>query len=106
MGHFYMSNRARGQRGEREACQVLNDEFGTAVKRNLGQEREGGTDIHLGPFAIEVKRRRKIAGVYDWLDQAAQAESKYPVAMVRADDKPWVVVMDFTTFARLARGEL
>lgn len=97
------SQRRKGADGEREACKALNDEFGTDVGRNLSQTREGGTDIHLGPFQIEVKRRARISGLYEWLGQAG---GELPTLMLRADGKGWLVVMEFDKWARLARGEL
>jgi hypothetical protein len=97
------SQRRKGAAGENEACKFLADEFGVVVKRNLDQTRDGGTDIHIGPFRIEVKRRARIAGLYEWL---AQADGELPALMLRADGKGWLVVMDFEKWARLARGEM
>lgn len=103
-------NRQRGQEGEREACALLSAEFGQVVKRNLGQERDSGTDIHVGPFAIEVKRRKAIAGLYEWLQQAQEAATSKGLqmgcVMLRADGKPFLVIQPFEDWARLARGEL
>lgn len=97
------SQRRKGADGEREACSLLNSEFGTNAARNLDQTREGGTDIHLGPFQIEVKRRKRIGNLYEWL---GQAKGELPTLMLRADGKGWLVVMEFDKWARLARGEL
>lgn len=103
-------NRERGQETEREACALLSAEFGQVVKRNLGQERDSGTDIHVGPFAIEVKRRKAIAGLYEWLQQAQEAARSQGLqmgcVMARADGKPFLVIQPFEDWARLARGEL
>lgn len=97
------SQRRKGAEGEREACKALADEFGVDVSRNLSQTRDGGTDIHLGPFQIEVKRRKRVGNLYEWL---GQAQGELPALMLRADGKGWLVVMDFEHWARLARGEL
>lgn len=97
------AQRVKGAAGEREACAAINDEFGTSVSRNLSQTRDGGTDIHVGPFQIEVKRRKKIGGVYEWLSQAG---GEIPALMMRADGKGWLVVMEFKHWARIARGEM
>lgn len=99
------SQRDKGAGGEREACGVLNAEFGTSVTRNLSQVRDSGTDIHLGPFAVEVKRRKRIGNIYEWVEQAKAAD-KRPVVMCRADGKEWLVVLPFAEWARIARGEL
>ena len=97
------SQRRKGAGGEREVCALLNSEFGTNAARNLDQARDGGTDIHLGPFQIEVKRRKRVGNLYEWL---GQAKGELPTLMLRADGKRWLVVMDFEHWARLARGEL
>lgn len=103
-------NRQRGQEGEREVCALLADAIGQTVTRRLGQERDSGTDIHLGPFAIEVKRRKAIAGLYEWLGQAQEAATasglKYGCVVLRADGKPFLVVHSFDDWITLARGEL
>ena len=72
----------------------------------MGQARDSGTDIHIGPFAIEVKRRKRIANLYEWLEQAKLPGKPLPAAMIRADGKKWLVVMELEDWARLARGEL
>lgn len=103
------NNRRRGQSGERELCMLLRAEFGIATKRNLGQERDSGTDVHIGPFRIEVKRRKRIAGLYEWLGQAIEVAAEvgeYPALAVRADGQQWLVVMTFEDWATLAREEI
>ena len=93
-------NRQRGQEGEREVVQLIRDDFGIPHKgRNLDQARDGGADVPLGPWQIEVKRRRKIANLYEWLDEA-------DLAAIRADGKGWLVVMPWALFAKLAREEV
>jgi len=97
------AQRRKGADGEREVCKLLHEEFGVYVVRNLDQTRDGGTDIHLGPFQIEVKRRKRVGSLYEWL---GQAKGELPTLMLRGDGKRWLVVMDFEHWARLARGEL
>lgn len=99
------SQRDKGAGGEREACALLNAEFGASVNRKLSQSRDSGNDIDLGPFGIEVKRRKRIGNVYEWVEQAKEA-SQRPVVLCRADAKDWLVVLPFAEWARLARGEL
>jgi len=105
-------NRQRGQEGEREVCALLSDAFGVKVKRALGQERDSGTDIlSLPPFRIEVKRRKRIAGLYEWLAQAGpewpfRVPGPVPALMLRGDDKTWLVVMHFTDWVQIAREEI
>jgi Holliday junction resolvase len=95
--------RRKGAVGEREIAGVLSDVFGRPIKRLLGQARDSGHDITLPPFAIEVKRRARIHGIYDWI---AQAQSGTPVLMMRADGKEWLVTMKLADWCKLAREEI
>lgn len=97
-------NRQRGQEGEREVCAILTDSVG-ATKRNLGQERDSGTDVRRGKWGLEVKRRRKVAGLYEWLEQA-KTGGDYGAVCVRADGKEWLVCLPLADFIRIAREEL
>ena len=94
------NNRRRGQSGEREVVALIRDNFGIEHKgRNLGQERDGGSDIDLGPWKVEVKRRKKIANFYEWLENS-------DLVAARADGKEWLVVMPWPLFVKLAREEI
>lgn len=116
-------NRQRGQEGEREVCSILADALGRPVKRALGQERDRGTDILcIDPFRIEVKRRKAIANLYDWIMQAGAisideldnesysalcSNRKFiPTVALRADGKDWLVVMRLPDWIKLAREEV
>ena len=55
------ASRQKGQRGEREVCQILAEHLGGEFKRNLMQTQEGGFDIlGLDEYAIEVKFQEKL----------------------------------------------
>jgi len=56
--------RERGAETEREVCEKIAAGTGWVDKRELGQARDGGCDIRLGQFVLEVKRRKSIA-VYE-----------------------------------------
>jgi len=103
-------SRTKGAGGERELCALLSDAFGQVVKRKLGQARDSGHDIDLPPFRIEVKRRKRIANLYQWVDQADSQPgpelSEMPVVALRADGKPWLVVMYMDDWIKLAREEI
>ena len=92
------SQRTKGAAGEREVCHIIRDELGIEAHRNLSQTREGGTDINLPPYRIEVKRRRRIAGLYDWLSQAENAckPGERPMLVVRADGQGWLAITPLT----------
>lgn len=94
------NNRRRGQTGEREIVQLVRDDLGIALEgRRLGQERDGGHDVDIGSLRCQVKRRKRVAGLYEWLEGA-------DVLTLRADGEKWLVVMDWPMFVKLAREEI
>jgi len=104
------SQRTKGAGGERELCGILSDALGQVVKRKLGQARDSGHDIDLPPFKIEVKRRKRIALIYEAMDQA-ETKSDFPtehtpIVALRADGKPWFIVMYACDWIKLAREEI
>lgn len=103
------SQRTKGAAGEREVCAILRDTLGVDAHRNLSQTRDGGTDIAVGQFRIECKRRARIGNVYEWLAQSQAAclePGLTPVVAARADGKKWVAILDFNDFCRLVGNEL
>lgn len=108
-------SRRKGAHGERELAALLSDTFGEKITRRLGQARDSGHDIDLPPFRIEVKRRARIAGLYEWMDQAegfnpaghqVKPLAEIPVVALRADGKAWLIVLTLTDFCKLAREEI
>lgn len=91
-------------------CALLRDALGVDVHRNLSQTRDGGTDIAMGCFRIEVKRRRRIGNLYDWMAQSEASctePGQIPVVLSRADGKKqWLATLNFEDFCRLAGNEL
>ena len=89
-----MGNMARnkGQRGERELCDLLARELALpdGVRRNLEQVRSGGADImEIAGYAFEVKRVEVLA-VNTWWQQALrQAGARTPVLAYRQNRKQW-----------------
>ncbi len=105
--------RNKGATGERELAGILSDELGVVVKRKLGQARDGGHDIEVGRFLIEVKRQERLA-IEGWCKQVELActtvanfnESgelgmPVPVVVFRRNGQPWraVVPLDFLIYA-------
>jgi hypothetical protein len=102
------SQRRKGQVGERECASMLADEFGVACKRTLDQPREGGCDVHLAPFSIEVKRRKKL-GLHAWLKQAEAAlddSRRIPIVLARGDGQEWVGIVPWSVLRRWMRDEM
>lgn len=103
------SQRTKGAGFEREVCALLSDQLGTVVKRNLAQTRGGateGSDITIGKFSIECKRRARIS-FYEWLDQAQRdAGDKIPVVVARADGRRAVAILDLEVLIPMMRDAL
>jgi hypothetical protein len=91
------ARRAKGQSAERELAKELSKRLDGEVKRQLGQERDGGHDIDglpLRRFAIEVKRQEKLA-LPRWWEQACDqaADRRVPVVAYRRSRSPWRFVV-------------
>lgn len=101
------SQRNKGAAAEREVCAIFAESLGTPIKRKLGQARDGGDDIEIGRFRIEVKRREAIA-IDTWCEQveACTDIGQIPLVVYRRNGKPWRVVLRLEDFIPLMRGEL
>ena len=101
------SQRIKGSSAEREIAALLSEALGVPLRRTLGQARDGSerADLELPPYSIEVKRRARIAGLYDWIAQASEAAG-IPVVACRADGKDWLIVMRLPDWIALAREEV
>lgn len=99
--------RRKGAAGENELAQILSDQLGRVVKRKLGQARDGGDDIQVERFRIEVKRCQTLA-VPRWCRQIETAiePGQIPVIAFRQNGQPWRVVLPLDDFLPLMRGEL
>ena len=102
------SQRTKGAAGEREVCELIFQNLGIQVHRNLSQTRDGGADIKLNPYSIEVKRRAAISNIYDWIDQAERGCDfpERPIVVCRADRKKWLAIMTIDELFRLIREEV
>ena len=101
------SQRDKGARVERDIAKALCSYFGLPVKRRLGQAREGGEDIDAPdlPFCIEIKARADAPAVQKFLEQAreaARADMRTPIAIIKGDRKQPIVVMYLTDWLELA----
>lgn len=101
-------SRSKGQRGEREFAAMATDQLGAVVKRELGQERDGGGDVRIGRWIVQVKRQER-ARVLEWYRQAladSQTGGGFPVVAWKASGEPWLVVLDARDWFSLVRGDL
>ena len=91
-----MNSRRTGADGERELARVLREALGIEVSRNLQQTRDGGHDMEVCGFGVEVKRAAKVteAKVAAWWQQATRQATRAgltPALAYRQDRQPWSV---------------
>lgn len=98
--------RVKGQVGEREVCEIIRRVTGEDIKRNLGQERDSGCDISMGPFILEVKRqqRNKMAEWQQQVSEAAKESGKIPAIVWRRDGEKWWVACEFEVFLQIVNS--
>ena len=110
--------RNKGATGERELAALLTEQLGFEVKRKLGQARDGGHDIEIGRFCIEVKRQERLA-IEDWcrqvelsvttsaeIDSEGSIGSPVPVVIFRRSGQPWRAVVPLDWFCKAVREDL
>jgi Holliday junction resolvase len=99
--------RNKGAAGERELAGILTDELGFEVKRKLGQARDGGDDIQLGKYRIEVKRREALR-LDDWCQQieACCDPREVPIVAYRRNGQPWRAVVPMAWLIKQIREDL
>lgn len=98
-----INSRAKGQRGEREVIDLLQDKVAEirskyalppiVLQRNALQAHLGGNDIHgLEPFSVEVKFQESEYQAAWWEQCVKQAgELLTPVLFYRRSRMPWLV---------------
>jgi len=102
-------SRRKGATGERELIGLLRDWLGDlpGLCRNLDQVRDGGCDIRLPGYAVEVNRAERFLS--RWLEQAeTQSDGDVPVVAWRRNGGRWrcLVVLDVDGFAETVRERL
>ena len=90
--------RNKGASAEREVFNLLRDQLGVVVERNLQQTRNGGADsVSIPGIAIEVKRQEKEFQEAWWTQATEQAGStRVPVVAHRRSRQPWRFVVPLT----------
>ncbi len=98
------ASRDKGNRAERELASILTDRLGFVVQRKLGQARDGGDDIQIGKYRIEVKRRERVQ-IDQWSEQVEQAAQAgdVPIVIYRRNGQPWRVVVPLEWFIEQVR---
>lgn len=101
------SARNKGSAAEREVAAILESALGIRIRRKLGQARDGGDDIEVGVYRIEVKRRETLA-MDAWCKQVEDATpaSQVPLVIYRRSHQPWRVVVRLTDFLPLIAADV
>jgi hypothetical protein len=110
------SQRTKGAVGEREVAGIFSAALNRDFTRNIGQARDGGNDLDIGPLCVEVKRRKTLGTIYSWLQQAIASlpafraknlrTEAFPVVVAREDNGQWLVITRLSDFLVLTRDEL
>lgn len=85
--------RNKGANGEREAAKWLKKllKLDYTPERNLEQVRDGGYDLYVHPFIVEVKRCERLE-LRKWWRQVTIASNfleGIPVVLFRQNRQPW-----------------
>lgn len=87
--------RNKGARAENQLASMLSDDLGMEIKRSLGQPRDGGADILIGPYAVQVKHAAK-AQIKSWWQQTCADAAKckrIPVLAYKINRQGWRIRM-------------
>jgi hypothetical protein len=88
-------SRRKGASGELEFCKLATEALGESFKRKLGQARDGGGDVDIGAYLVEVKNHARI-NERDWWRQAvtnAKAAGKVPALAYKLARQGWRVIV-------------
>lgn len=107
------AQRTKGATYEREVASAFTEALGlfdAPIARNIGQARDGGNDLDVGPLVVECKRRKSLLTFQKWLAQAGTAAQRraaknnprrcahLPAVVCRADHGDSLVVMRLEDF--------
>ena len=108
------SQRTKGAVYEREIALAFSKAFQAKFSRNIGQSRDGGNDIDVGPLVVECKRRKTLTTLRKWMDQAIVAAKRrlvpgtdltttpaIPMIVCREDNGESLVVLRLADFLTL-----
>lgn len=108
--------RTKGAVYEREIAERFSAAVGVPIKRNIGQARDGGNDLDVGPLVVECKRRKTLTTIEGWMAQARAAAGRrsvdpsdfrpIPVVVCRADQGMSHVVLELNDFLLLVQDLL
>lgn len=89
------ARREKGARGEREFAAELSKHLGVTCHRELGAARDGGQDLCVEGWAIEVKRQEILQLPVWWAQACSQALERnlLPALAYRMSRHPWRVIV-------------
>jgi len=97
--------RQKGQRGEREACKLLQDIYPGCRRRLEFQSAvaDAGIDIdNTGFLDIQVKIGKQVPKkVYDFINQIKPRDGQYKVVMMKRDNEKWLVILELNDLIEL-----
>lgn len=105
------SSKAKGRLGQQEVRDAILKRFPNLEPDDVRSTAMGqnGEDIQLSPKArkylpvtIEVKRRKNLQTVYDWMEQARQGFYD-PVVFFRGDRKEWLAIVPMEDYLHLMK---
>jgi hypothetical protein len=79
-----------------------------SIKRNIGQARDGGNDLNVGPLVVECKRRKTLKVFTSWMQQAIDATppGKVPVVVARQDQGESIIILRLEDYLTLHGPQL
>ena len=100
-----LRSRNKGKRGEREAAAEIRRILRTEARRGrqfCGSDESPDVVTDIEVLHFEVKRAERLR-LYEALDQAiADAGSRIPVVLHRANERPWVAIIRLDDLPQLA----
>ena len=102
----------KGRLGQQEVRDAILKSFPDLEPDDVRSTAMGqsGEDIQLSPKArgylpisCEVKRRKRFDTIYSFYDQAKQDGQYEPVVFLRADRRPWLVMISMDHYLELQR---
>lgn len=104
-----INSRRKGDRGEREAINLLYAHLGIKTRRlrTPGEDADGGDLVGLPNTTIEVKSRAELSSSLAGLDQCERAQERnghdFGACLIRRPGGQWMVAMTVAQFSALWR---
>lgn len=102
-----INSRTKGAAGERELAKILSEELNIKVNRKLDQAREGGDDMQIGKFRIEVKRRENLQPD-KWMEQVEKCAEvgEFGVVAYRRNGQKWRWIIPHDLMIQVLRDNI